>query len=213
MSVLKKAYELEMAKVKQIVCEMPWGDPAFYCEWMAQTYFYCSYTTRIIGLAGSLFPISRNNLHFRFFDHAREEKNHERIILNDLKTMGKKIDDYSCFSSTAALYRTQYYWIQNVNPMSVYGYFLFLEGIAVEHGPGIVEQTRKGNPEKSLKFIKVHVEEDVDHMGEHFKMLADVTPEETEMIIENMRQTSDYYIALLKDVAEKSGHQGFRKSA
>ncbi|HRO66341.1 MAG TPA: iron-containing redox enzyme family protein [Pseudobdellovibrionaceae bacterium] len=213
MSDLKKAYELEMSKAKEILLEMPWDDPAFYAEWMAQTYFYCSYTTRIIGLAGALFPVSRDKLHGRFFDHAREEKNHERIILNDLRAMGKTIDQYSCFSSTAALYRTQYYWIQNVDPMSVYGYFLYLEGIAVEHGSAIVEAVRKGIPEKSLKFLKVHVEEDVGHMNDHFKILADVTPEETEMIRENMERTADYYTALLKEAAEKSGSRRLRKSA
>lgn len=213
MSDLKKAYELEMSKVKKTLLEMPWEDPEFYAEWMAQTYFYCAYTTRIIGLAGALFPLSRNKLHGRFFDHAKEEKNHERIILNDLRSMGRSIDQYSCFSSTSALYRTQYYWIQNVSPMSVYGYFLFLEGIAVEHGPAIVEAVRKGNPEKSMKFLKVHVEEDVGHMDDHFKILTDVTPEETKMILENMRETGDYYTALLKDAARKSGNRKLRKSA
>lgn len=201
---LKDLYASEMLRARGAIEKFPWDQSEVYGEWMAQTYYYSSYSTRIIGLAGSLFPYKMNDFHLRFLEHAKEEKNHEKVMLVDLKDLKKDLKDYPELVQTQALYQTQYYWIQNIHPISVYGYFLYLEGLAVEHGRYILDRVQSAYGDKGSKFLKLHVNEDVAHVSEHFKHLEAVTTEQFSMIEKNLIACSGLYENMLDGIVRQT---------
>lgn len=202
MQNILKAYKNEIKLTEPLISLMDWKNPHHYTEWLAQTFYYAAYSTRIIGLAGCHFNYSQNNLHQRFLEHAKEEKNHEKILITDLSHFGKKLSDFDPSPMAKILYQTQYYWIQHQGPISVYGYFLYLEGLAVEFGPDIYKKISEVFPASATKYLKVHVDEDHGHIESHLKLLADSTKEEREKITENMQLTGAAYRKFLEDIIQ-----------
>ena len=200
---LRSIYKAEITQTQNAIDTLKWESRPVYQEWLAQTYFYIVHSTRIIALAGALFPLEKHALHLRFMDHVKEEKGHERVILLDLKTLGQRIQDYSPTGSSLALYQTQYYWIQNVAPLSVYGYFLFLEGLSIECGPAVYRRLEGTYPDNAIRHFKLHVEEDVDHVRHHFEMLENASPLEIEQIAKNLKQTASLYRSMISEIACK----------
>ena len=203
MTAVKKMFQDEMNAVQKMIVGMDWQDPEFYAEWLAQTYFFVCHSTRIIATAGVRFPIERNALHNRFLQHASEEKNHEILAVKDLKYLGRDIKEFSPLPATQAFYQSQYYWIDQVSPASVYGYFLVLECLAIHCGPALMQKLKPHHPEKSLNFLRIHVEEDEDHIEEHNEVLDTFNEQETKMIIENLKVSAYMYMQILSSVAEK----------
>lgn len=203
MQLLKDHYLLEIEKSKSIFLNQPWDDLDFYAEWLAQTYFYAVHTTRIISLAGSLFNLEQNDFHQRFMEHTKEEKNHDLILINDLKSLGKELTQFSPFVSSISLYQTQYYNIQHVSPLSVYGYFLYLEGLANKLGDMLYEKLKKSHPKNSINYVKIHATEDKHHIEEHFNILNKCPNNEVNNILSNIKKTSGLYQFMMKQIQDK----------
>ncbi len=207
MQKILNAYKNEIKLTESLIKKVNWKDQHHYTEWLAQTFYYAAYSTRIIGLAGCHFGYSQNNLHQRFLEHAKEEKNHEKILITDLAHFGQKLSDFDPSPMAKMLYQNQYYWIQHQGPLSVYGYFLFLEGLAVEFGPEIYKRIAKVFPANAIKYLKVHVEEDHGHIESHLKLLADATPEDYSKIVENMQLTGAAYRKFLEDIIQAADYK------
>ncbi len=203
MKLLNDVYAEEMKKHKSTYESLNWENNDVYAEWLAQTYCFVSYSTRIVALAGSLFNLERNELHLRFLDHAREERNHEKILITDLKAIQKDIKRFAPFAASAALFQTQFYQIQNVSPMSVYGYFLLLEGIAVEVGDDLYKRLINVYPANAINFVKVHANEDKEHIKEHFQFIEKCSEFEKKQIIENLQKSSGLYHMMMKEIKFK----------
>lgn len=203
MTAVKKMFQDEMNEVQKMIVNMNWQDPEFYAEWLAQTYYFVCHSTRIIATAGVKFPITRNALHNKFLQHACEEKNHEILAIKDLKQLGRDINEFYPLPATQAFYQSQYYWINQVSPASVYGYFLVLECLAIQCGPTLMEKLLPHHPIKSLNFLRIHVEEDKEHIEEHNEVLETFDHAETEQIIENLKVSSYMYMQILKSIEEK----------
>ena len=216
MSSIKNTYDELMGLSLDVVDSIQWENNGVYTNWLAQTFFYARYTTRIIALASANLNINDIDTHKSFLKHLREENGHEKIAISDLKKMGKDITQFTPNEITNHLYQSQWFWISQC-PMSVYGYFLYLEGIAIVHGPRIHERLSKKFPKDSIKYFAVHVEEDVDHVEKHFSLLQEREKFEVDMINENMEQTAKTYLSFLKQInATTNGSQEspvFKESA
>lgn len=195
---MKKQFEKEMENFGKYSVDIPWEEKQFYTNWLAQTYYYSRHTTRLLMLGGSRFGFDQNSLHRRFGKHADEEKGHEKLVVNDLKGLGKSIDDLPEFPETAAFYKMQYYWIEHVAPLSFFGFILFLEGIAVYHGKKIYERAVTAHGDSSASFLKVHINEDVGHVEEAFNNLEGLSEEQEKMICQNMEEASRLYHLLVQ---------------
>jgi hypothetical protein len=202
MKNLKDFYSQEMQKTKNVFLEFPWKEPALYASWLAQTYNFVCHSTRIVTLAGALFPYSRNEFHLSALHHANQEKNHEKLLLMDIQQLGFHLKDIPVCHNSFLMFQNQYYWIQNVNPISVYGYYLFLEGVAAEFGPKVYEILKQNYPEKTLSFIRVHAEEDPDHIHEHLDKLIHLSAEDHQMIIQNLQQSTTIYLNMLREIQQ-----------
>lgn len=205
MMILRKTFEEDMAFYKTEWASFPWHDTNAYAAWLCQSYYYCAHTTRIISFAGSLFPFNKQELHNRFLDHASEEKNHEQLVIKDLKGLGQSLAHSHEYPETAALYQSQYYWAQHVNPISLYGYFLSLEGLAVNCGKIGEELVKKSHPKNTSNFLRVHANDDVEHLEEAFSKLKNITPIEEKWIVQNMKNTTQFYISMLAKARTAKG--------
>jgi thiaminase len=189
---LALALETSVADLTRAIDRFPWENKAVYADWLAQTYYYVRHSTRLLAASAARFPYDPrgNTLHHRFGAHMAEENKHELLCTHDLKVLGDSIDAHPEHASTRMFYEPQYFKIEHQDPIVLFGYILPLEAIAPLQGK-LVEQkvTAKFGP-KCASFLKVHAEEDVDHLEKALAMLAEVDEERKRLIVENLEQTA-----------------------
>ncbi len=164
-----------------------------YAFWLSQAYYFVKHSTPLLALSAGL-SVDNNAYHNRCIDHLSEEKGHEKMLLNDLKKLSYRPSDFPELAQTQAFYQTQYYWIQHKKPASFMGYIILLEGLAVISGK---ELHRRVSAHQGKSFIKVHSDEDVDHLEKALQMMDSFTAEEQELIVRNCELSSQIYLTML----------------
>lgn len=198
---LRKEYDERVGKLARLSLEFPWESKHAYAGWLAQTYYFVVNSTRLISLAGSMFASDLNPLHFRFIDHAKEERGHENLATSDLKVLGYHVGELPELSQTAGFHQSQYYWIFRHGPESFFGYILCLEGLCVRAGAEFYRRVVKAHGEKAGRFLKVHSEEDIEHIDKALQMVESVPAERLAAINKNLAFCCDSYASILKEVA------------
>ncbi len=199
---LQAAVDKEMEKTRPIILGFPWENPEAYSMWLVQTYHMVNHSTRLVALAGALAPIDQNDLHARFVDHSREERGHQLICINDLKALGRRLEDYRCLAASSAMYQLQYFWIQHRGPASFFGYTLSLECLAGAFGAEIYRRSLAAHGPKATRFLKLHVEDDVEHTEKAFATVAKLSERELHMAHENLLLSAELYRSMLIGVRE-----------
>jgi hypothetical protein len=199
-SELKSHYEMNMREYVSVMNAFPWEDRGAYSAWLAQTFHYVSFSSRIISMAAAFTPLDEPQLHSRFVNHSAEESNHEILAKRDLEALGGKIEDYPLFSSTRALYQSQYYYAQVEGAASLMGYFISLEGLALHCAKTASERVLKAtqNP-KTINFLRVHAEDDIEHVDKALKALEKFKPESLRAVAVNLENTRMFYSRMLQE--------------
>lgn len=192
-SILKLASSIEATA---------WHEKRVYGAFLAQTYYYVSHSTRILSLAASRFPMENEELHQRFLAHAREESKHEILALKDLKGLGLSLDDFPQFMSTQAFYKCQYYNIEHISPCSLFGWILSLEGLAVEKGLWLYKTVKELYGARACSFIRVHAEEDPNHLQQALGAVKAMSGDEREQIFANLTFSCNLYQLMLKECSD-----------
>jgi len=174
-----------------------WESPEFYAMWSAQTYYYVRHSTRLFSAAATRCPLDANSVHNRLLHHLAEENGHENLSSADLKNMKLKVKELPELAATQGMYQAQFYWIDHVHPYAFFGYLLALEGIAVHAGPEIYRRSKEAHGERSARFLKVHTEEDVDHLAEVFVWFDKFSEEEKEIVFKNFKLSCKLYCNML----------------
>lgn len=191
----------------------PWEDKMFYAQWLAQTTYFVRHSTRLLTLCAAHCNEKQMHLHHRFISHAAEEKGHEKLSLMDLHHLGFNIDDIAEKNATMSLYQPQYFWIQFQGPTSFLGYIFCLEIIAKEAGPLLYPKIEEAYGPKATHFIRVHSEEDEDHVEKAFLILNDFTPSDIENVLKNLQQSCENYLNMLSSCSAAAPSIVFKKSA
>lgn len=178
---------------KFLMEEAPWENKDFYAAWLAQACYYIRHSTRLLALTGANIPVEDNSMHYRFLKHCAEEKGHENLPVADMKAFGRNIADFPEFASTQAFYQTQYYWIEHVHPLTFFGYILFLESLACDYGPKLAEKIEKIHGPKSISFLKVHSDADIEHVRDAIERVQKLPLEQQKLIQENLKLTYSLY--------------------
>lgn len=194
----------KLDKVGASLVAMPWENRNVYGNWLAQTYFFVRYSTRFLLLVGGRLNPDETRLHMRFIQHANEEKGHEKMLMTDLQNLGMKISQFSELCSTSGFYQSQFYWIEHVEPLSFFGYIILLEGIAAKFGALAFEKTEKTHGVKASNFMKVHAQEDPDHLEKALKEIASLDEKTVQHIEKNFNQAADLYAMMLKQICNQS---------
>lgn len=197
---MKKRLEAAVQLSAKSVFDLNFAEKVTYETWLAQAYYFVRHSTPMLALSCGL-AIENREYHLRCISHLAEEKGHDRMLLNDLKQIGSSIESVPEFSSTRALYQTQYYWMQHVNPVSFLGYILVLEGIAVHCGPKKVEETKNFS---GRSFVKLHAQEDLDHFDHALSQLAQMSEKDQLDIVRNAEQTADIYRLMSLEIADRA---------
>lgn len=204
---LREMFEDEQARLKRIREIFPWTNKEAYVGWLVNSYEYAYRSTRILALTGGRMPRDKTSYSNRFIAHAAEEKGHERLLENDLKNFGLDIKTLCPNTLGRAFHQSLYYWIYEDNPVGMFGWVLALEGFAVRNVPQMHEICLKAFGSKCSSFLKVHADEDEDHLGKAFESIASFTNEENAIVAKSMHFYADLYGQLLEKVAAdaKSG--------
>lgn len=189
-------FKQKLEQVADIMNEVNFTDKTIYAYWLAQTYYFVRHSTPMLALSAGL-SIDNRPYHLRCIDHLGEEKGHDKMILNDLKQFGFKIEDFPEFSSTQAFYQIQYYWIEHKSPTSFLGYITFLEGLSIYVGKAILNKVCDF---KGLSFLKLHAEEDVGHLDKAFAMIESLPKNEQDLIFNNFKLSAHLYLGMLSEV-------------
>jgi thiaminase len=183
----------------------PWEQRSAYADWLAQTYYYVRHSTRLLAASAARFPFDMrgNALHHRFAAHMAEEHKHELLCTHDLRALETSLEAHPEHASTRMFYEPQYFKIEHQDPIVLFGYILPLEAIAPLQGKRVVEKVTAKFGVKCGSFLKVHAEEDVDHLEKALAMLAEVDEPRKKLIVQNLEQTSYAYVTLLEDIRRR----------
>lgn len=200
---LIELHQVEMKRTTEIMRNSPWENKEFYAEWCAQFFYFVAHATRLLAASASRLQLDKDPLHLRFLDHCQEEKNHEKLFEKDLLAMGKKPNNYSEHPLACLLYQSQYYMIDYVNPMALFGSILFLEGMSISVGPEIGERIEKIYGKDATNFIRVHVHDDQDHIEKAYKALEQMDSKELSAIYQSYQISGYAFNQLLLELKEK----------
>lgn len=180
--------------------DFPWENRQAYVGWLTQTYFFVRHSTRLLSLTAAKFDLEQEPSHQRYLTHISEEKSHEKLAIHDLKELGFDLKEGKELPSTSALYQTQYYWIERFGPNSFLGYIFALEGIADHQGAKVCERVIGAHGAKAARFVKVHANEDEEHLKKAFSLLDGLDEKSLDSIIANFEQSCFYYVEMLNSV-------------
>ena len=197
---LKNTLVERVDQIGVFVEAFPWENKRAYGHWLAQTYYFVRHTTSFLGLTASRFGHWHRELQYRQIRHLREESGHDQLLVNDLAKLGHRFDDFEELPETAALYQSQYYFIDHENPASHFAYAQCLEGAAATKIRLIYKRVETSHSSDACTFLRVHMEEDQDHFGRGFEILDSLTPVEIDSYSRNLHQTAYFYIQMLTHI-------------
>ena len=173
--------------------EIDLTDQSVYMNWLAQTYYYTSHSEQLLNT----FANDSQNLDIknRWLSHANEESGHENLALSDLKRLGGNIEDYPELQITKDLYEKQVGISKRSSGIAPFGWALALEGLAAYVNDDYIEAISKAHGKKATRFIRVHAEEDEDHIEKALDMVSMIG--DNKEIEDNIKLTSDIYCQLL----------------
>jgi len=191
----------EIEHLKSLLNDINWKDTAFYELYLAQTFYYVKHSTRLLALSASRLDFDNHQKsHLRFIAHLKEESGHEAIVLNDLKNLNRDIRSIPEFFSTKALYQMQYYAVEHHHALSLLGYILFLECLASMVGPGIYQSIKHHYKPQQLSFLKLHAEEDPDHVSKAIELIEHYPKELQEIIWQHFKMSQYFFTQWFADL-------------
>lgn len=170
---------------------------ASYANFLAQTYYYVSHSTRLLAFAAGLYKGEEEKLFRRYIKHISEESSHEILALKDLEDLGYKLEQFPELAETKSLWESQYYKVLHTDPTSFMGYILALEAFACNYFPAFLEKLNKVYNGKAIRFVKLHAEEDPDHVTKAYEFINSLSEQRKSRISENLLQTSKSYSYML----------------
>lgn len=214
MKDLQRTLDLEIAGTLEHVHKCDWADKAFYADYIAQTFYYVRHSTRLLALAASRLNYEdEQSFHLRFISHLREESNHEKLALNDLKFLGYKKEELPELPGTRLFYEPQYYKIEHERPLALMGYILFLEVLAQKACPALAERLSKQYGNRCATFFHVHGEEDPAHVEAALNLISNLNAADLESIQQNLVQSSFAYNNVLSALQSKWDSKHLKKAA
>lgn len=186
-------------QLKNAMDQVSFANREIYKCWLAQAYFFVRHSTPLLALSCGR-AVNRPEYHLRCISHLNEERAHDRLLLEDLKDLGAKPEDFPEFAMTSALYQTQYYWIEHRNPVSFLGYIYVLEALAVLCGEDKIKQAKVHG--KAIRFLRLHAGEDVAHLEQAVSQIENLPVQDQTEILANARITVGLYFEMLRKIQD-----------
>ena len=197
MSKLVRELESMAKPLHKVLEKFPWEDLRVYSNWLAQTYYFTSHSTRLLEYCEfyTCDEVSRK----RYRAHRNEESGHERVALTDLQRIGGDIARQGEYLSTRSFYWRQYEVVRKLGDRPFLGYVLMLEMLARDCGPKILDKVSLVYGSRAASFLKIHAEEDESHVAQALKLLEDFSDSEKNRVVENFSESVRIYKEILND--------------
>lgn len=202
---LKTEFEKIMRLASANMSAFPWENREAYAGFLSQTYFFVRHSSRLLALGAASAKQGEDLLHKRMVAHLREEMGHDVVAANDLKNLGFDVALMRESSLTKAFYQNQYFTLQNNSAGSFLGWILFLEGVAAAEGPAIYRRVSETFGPKCTHFVKLHAEEDQDHIQKALSTVDGLNDQDQQEAISNMWQSADLYFLMLQEIQQSLG--------
>jgi hypothetical protein len=88
-----------------------------------------------------------------------------------------------------------------------------LEGGAVRKGTYIFHRIEKQFGPKTGNFLKIHSDEDQDHLQDAFKHLEDLNEEEVRVIEKNLVHSCEIYCSILEKIKMQVGLKSLKSAS
>jgi hypothetical protein len=201
---LKAYFNSQLGILGQGVRRFPWQAESAYAEFLAQTYYYVGHSTRLLAASAARLGVEDEKLHHRFLKHTAEERSHHLLASHDLDKLGYALANFPELPTTAAMYECQYFRIEHRDPTALFGYILALEGLSVAYGREVYESALKGFNERACTFLKVHVEEDIEHLETAFSYIETLSETKQMLIRQNLVHSCHLYNVFLDGIASSA---------
>ncbi|MFN3697689.1 MAG: iron-containing redox enzyme family protein [Pseudobdellovibrio sp.] len=200
----KTVYNEMLVAIDRIAhdCEkFAWHDEQTYANWLAQSYYYVSWTTRQLALASARTkPGTEDTLHWRFIEEAKEEKKHELLALKDLKALGYELSMFPELPHTAFFYQSLSYMIENEHPIAILGFSLTLEGFAAKKAHLSYPKVLSSHGQEASTFMRLHCEVDVEHFSQALPHLESCPTHLLPIISRGIQLCTAIYCGILNDI-------------
>lgn len=184
-----------MKPLEKIVLTANWQDKAFYSKYMKQTYGFTSRSVELLNyIANNLDHVPL--LQKRFQEHSQEENGHESLAIKDIRNLGIDPDSIQVNEETKNFIEAQFKMAIEC-PESVLGWIIMLETLPITVGREITEKVSKKFGENAAIFLKLHCEEDEDHIQSAWDALELLPKESINQIKINFDISYDLYIKML----------------
>ena len=180
---------------------LDFSDPDVYANWLAQTYYFVSHSVRLSALGASRLDVD-HPLSKRMVAHTREEAGHHLLAKRDIEALGRDLRDFPQFGVTSAFYQSQYYVVLFEDPAHLLGQILMLEAVSVELGSWMHALVHTRHGEAASRFVKVHAQEDQDHVQKAIAALNAMPAEQQAGVTKNFHQACEMYYLILRSIHE-----------
>lgn len=200
MNSLSNWFDHYMNQIIELVDRYPFENKDAYAKWMNQHYHLVKNSTRYLAFAASLVELE-NGEEFKWWaKHLRDETDHDRVLLNDMHSLGYEPKDEP-LPETRALIGSQYYDIQKNGPDALLGYALLLEGLSCKRCNETAERVERAHGSCS-RFLRLHGEVDQEHFPEGLKRLEQFSHDRKFVILNNLHMAGQLYIYILKKLTD-----------
>ena len=203
MTPVRKTTLKAIEDMKNVMGTQPWDDASFYGLWLAQTYFYVRNATRVLAKAAYRCTHDEEPIHKKLLQGINEEKNHEIMATNDLKTIGFSLSSFQEMPATTAYYQTLLAAIDYDGPYALLGYFVTLEGLGAIGCDYIFETAFGKFGKMATQFLRVHTRVDKHHFDDGIDFIETLPADKQALVERYVKVSSLLYINMLKEVGSE----------
>ncbi len=179
-----------------------------YIGFLSEAYNHVSHTFPLLALAAS--RTSDERYQDALFEYMKEERGHEKWILDDIRAMGGDADAVRAGAPGEAcriMVGYSYYAIEHVSPYALLGSVHVLEGMSVMLANSVADAVKDalGSPDgKGYSYLRSHGALDIAHV-DFFRTLVNGydDPVVQRIIIEQSRIFYRLYGAIFRDLGTR----------
>ncbi|MGO4872274.1 MAG: TenA family transcriptional regulator [Roseiarcus sp.] len=183
---------------------------ALYREFLTQAYHHVKHTFPLLALAASRTPDERYQ--DALFEYMREERGHEKWILDDIRAMGGDADATRNGEAAPAcriMVGYSYYAIEHVSPYALLGSVHVLEGMSVLLADRLADALQKNmlavKSDAGFSYLRSHGSLDKSHVDFFHTLVDGIHDEATQrIVIDSARIFYRLYGDIFRDLSAAS---------
>ncbi|MFN7455253.1 MAG: iron-containing redox enzyme family protein [Pseudobdellovibrionaceae bacterium] len=169
-------------------------NPTVYPWWLSQAYHLVKHSVNLLHFCTAESYFKNPELSAYVAKLVGGELHHDKLLLNDLKFLRKELQAESPY--VRSLIANQYFQIHRYNPYYFLGYVYLLEKIAIDFGSELSRKVKE-KYHGGYSFLKVHGEEDVEHVREALHFIEKLPSKDREAVFQGFNDSVVLYQNLM----------------